>query len=81
MPEGFFFFNSRKAEGEQDKKTLRSIGQHVDLVAVFGPIFCGGGNLLHKVPLGSCLVTALGRLSPQPAATAGEAHGVLTQAG
>ena len=56
MPEGFFFFfNSRKAEGEQDKKTLRSSGQHVDLVSVFGPIFRGGGNLLHKVALGGCL--------------------------
>lgn len=36
----------------------------MDLVAVFGPIFCGGGNLLHKVPLGGCLCN-----STWPAAT------------
>lgn len=40
---------------EKDKKTLRSVGQHVDLVTVFGPIFCAGGNLLHTAPLGGCL--------------------------
>lgn len=53
MPEGFFL-NSRKAEVEKDKKTLRSIGQHTGLVT-FYPHLLWRWSLLHTAPLGGCL--------------------------
>ena len=65
---------------EKDKKILRSVGQHVGLVT-FYPHLLWRWSLLHTAPLGGCLCNAVAGLSPQPAATAGEAHGIHTQAG